>query len=121
MPAPTDHLQRLLLAWRVLLGRSTGRDPVKLVLQALPCIFVLFDIGGMACRACGIGVERFWHCPIASASLSEFWGQRWNRIVSGLLREVLCLPLARRTGAVPAMFVVFFYSGLFHETFSIAA
>src|SRR5262249_4312065 len=62
-----------------------------------------------------------WHNPVAATSLADFWGRRWNRIFSGMLREVLFLPLARRIGAVAALFAVFLYSGLMHENFSVAA
>lgn len=84
-------------------------------------LFVRFDVAVMIFRGLGFGVERFWHCPIASTSVAEFWGVRWNRLVSGFLREVVFLPLARRAGATAAMAVVFFYSGLYHETFSFIA
>jgi alginate O-acetyltransferase complex protein AlgI len=74
----------------------------------------------MIFRALGFGVERFFYCPIASTSVAEFWGVRWNRLVSGFLREVIFQPLARRAGATVALAAVFFYSGLYHETVSVA-
>ena len=67
-------------------------------------------------RWLGFGVEKCWHCPVAATSVAEFWGFRWNRIMSGLLREVLFVPLARRVGATLALLAVFLYSGLLHET-----
>jgi hypothetical protein len=84
-------------------------------------LFAVFDGLALLYRACGIGVEKLWHCPIASTSLMDFWGQRWNRIFSGMLREVLFLPLARRLGPTLALFAVFLYSGLLHESLSVAA
>jgi alginate O-acetyltransferase complex protein AlgI len=72
-------------------------------------------------RDCGIGVEKLWDCPIAATSLMDFWGRRWNRIFSGMLREILFLPLARRLGPTLALFAVFLYSGLLHENFSFGA
>jgi len=84
-------------------------------------LFAIFDAWALLCRACGVGVEKLWHCPLAATSLSDFWGQRWNRIFSGMLREVLFLPLARRFGGAVALFAVFVYSGLLHENFSVAA
>jgi alginate O-acetyltransferase complex protein AlgI len=83
--------------------------------------FALFDAWALLYRACGVGVEKLWHCPIAATSLSDFWGQRWNRLFSGMLREVLFLPLTRRFGGTVALFAVFVYSGLMHEGFSVAA
>jgi D-alanyl-lipoteichoic acid acyltransferase DltB (MBOAT superfamily) len=66
----------------------------------------------------GFAVEKLWDCPIAATSLGDFWGRRWNRIVSGCLREVVFLPVARRAGAKVALLAVFLYSGLYHELFS---
>jgi hypothetical protein len=82
-------------------------------------LFALFDAWALLYRAAGVGVEKLWHCPLAATSLRDFWGQRWNRIFSGMLREVLFLPLARRLGPALALFVVFLYSGLLHENFSV--
>jgi alginate O-acetyltransferase complex protein AlgI len=84
-------------------------------------IFVIFDAWALVYRACGVGVEKLWHCPVAATSLADFWGQRWNRIFSGMLREVLFLPLARRLGPSLALFAVFIYSGVMHENFSVGA
>src|SRR5262245_30805839 len=81
-------------------------------------LFVRFDVAVLIFRWLGFGVEKCWHCPVAATSVAEFWGFRWNRIMSGLLRDVLFVPLARRIGAGLAMLAVFFYSGLLHETCS---
>jgi alginate O-acetyltransferase complex protein AlgI len=84
-------------------------------------MFVLMDAWALVYRACGVGVEKLWYCPVAATSLTDFWGRRWNRIFSGLFREVLFLPLARRVGAGLALSAVFVYSGVLHENFSVAA
>jgi hypothetical protein len=73
------------------------------------------DFYGLIFRAMGFAVEKVWHCPVAATTLGEFWGQRWNRIVSGFLREVVFFPVARRVGARAALFAVFVYSGVYHE------
>jgi alginate O-acetyltransferase complex protein AlgI len=102
--------------WPVSLRIASG-----LVGYAYLLLFALFDAWALVYRACGVGVEKLWHNPAASASLADFWGRRWNRIFSGMLREVLFLPLARRFGATAALFAVFLFSGLLHENFSVAA
>jgi hypothetical protein len=79
------------------------------------------DFWALIFRAMGFAVEKLWDCPIAATSLGDFWGRRWNRIVSGFLREVLFLPLARRTGPGVALFAVFLYSGFYHEGVSFMA
>lgn len=47
-------------------------------------------------RACGVDVPTLQRNPILSRSLAEFWGQRWNRVVGGWLREFFFDPLARK-------------------------
>jgi alginate O-acetyltransferase complex protein AlgI len=77
-----------------------------------------FDFYALVFRAMGFPVEKLWDCPVAATSVGEFWGRRWNRVVSGMLREVVFLPLARRAGAGVALFVSFLYSGMYHECLS---
>jgi hypothetical protein len=89
------------------------------------CTFLMLiarlDFYALIFRAMGFAVEKAWDCPIAATTLGEFWGQRWNRIVSGMAREIIFFPLARRAGARFALFAVFLYSGLYHEIVSFIA
>jgi Membrane bound O-acyl transferase family len=84
-------------------------------------LFARFDFHALIFRAMGFAVEKLWDCPIAATTLGDFWGRRWNRIVPGVLREVVFLPVARRAGAKVALLAVFLYSGLYHELFSFMA
>src|SRR5271166_6759595 len=88
---------------------------IALVGFSFLAFFARLDLWALIFRAAGIPVEKPWHCPVASTTLGEFWGQRWNRIVSGMAREILFFPLARRVGARVALFFVFLYSGFYHE------
>ena len=47
-------------------------------------------------RALGVELPRINDYPILATTLTEFWGRRWNRVVSGWLSENLFMPLARR-------------------------
>jgi hypothetical protein len=47
-------------------------------------------------RAIGLDSPRIHRTPIASRSLAEFWGDRWNRVVGTWLRGRLFVPFARR-------------------------
>ena len=76
------------------------------------------DVWALVFRAMGFPVEKLWDCPIAATSLGDFWGRRWNRLVPGMLREVIFIPVARRAGARFALLAVFLYSGLYHEFIS---
>jgi hypothetical protein len=91
---------------------------VALVGFTLLTLFARLDFYALIFRALSFPVEKFWDCPVAATTLGDFWGRRWNRLVSGLLRDVLFLPLARRVGARWALFVVFLYSGFYHEAVS---
>jgi hypothetical protein len=84
-------------------------------------LFVRFDFAALLFRWMGFQVEKLWWCPVAATTLGEFWGQRWNRVVSGMFREVVFLPLARRSSPQVALFAVFLYSGVYHELFSFMA
>jgi hypothetical protein len=85
------------------------------------CLMARLDVWALIFRAFGIPVEKLFVCPVAATTLGEFWGQRWNRIVSGMLRDVVFMPVARRAGVRTALFVVFLYSGLYHEIVSFIA
>ncbi len=91
---------------------------VALVGFALLALFARLDFDALIFRVLGFPVEKFWDNPVAAVTLGDFWGRRWNRLVSGLLRDVVFLPLARRVGARPALFAVFLYSGYYHEAVS---
>ncbi|MGB0581941.1 MAG: MBOAT family protein [Limisphaerales bacterium] len=53
--------------------------------------------------------------PLLAASLSDFWGNRWNRGFNVPARRHLFLPMAREHGVVVATMIVFGVSGLLHE------
>jgi hypothetical protein len=78
-------------------------------------LFALCDLLALIFRLMGFPVEKLWDCPVAARSLDDFWGRRWNRIVSGCLREVIFFPVARHASAKVALLAVFAYSGLYHE------
>lgn len=52
--------------------------------------------------------------PWMSRSLSEFWGTRWNRVVSHWLRVHVFLPIHIRFGPIAGVFGTFAVSALLH-------
>jgi hypothetical protein len=64
-------------------------------------------------NALGVTVPALMQSPYRSASISEFWNERWNSGASCLLRNVCYKPLAR-SGVALAMFTTFFVSGIVH-------
>ncbi len=94
---------------------------VALVGLAFVRLFAAFDFWALVFRRLGFPVEKPWDNPAAATSLRDFWGRRWNRIMSGMLRDLLFTPLARHVGVVAATAAVFLYSGVFHEFVSVLA
>jgi membrane bound O-acyltransferase family protein len=83
--------------------------------------FGLADLWVVLYQKMGIAVGKLWVNPAAATGLGDFWGRRWNRVYSGMLREIAFAPLLYRVGPKWAMFAVFLYSGLIHEIASVAA
>lgn len=94
---------------------------VALVGLAFVRLFAAFDLWALVFRRLGFPVEKPWDNPAAATSLRDFWGRRWNRIMSGMLRDLLFTPLARHVGVVAASAAVFLYSGVLHEFVSVLA
>ncbi|MFI5456229.1 MAG: MBOAT family protein [Isosphaerales bacterium] len=99
----------------------TIRFWIALVGLGFLSLFARLDVAALIFRAMGFPVEKLMDCPIAATTLGDFWGRRWNRVVSGMMREVIFFPVARRAGARVALFAVFVYTGLYHEGISFMA
>ncbi len=74
-----------------------------------------FDLLSLAWRRAGVDARPLCDRPLASRTLAEFWGQRWNRAYVTLSRRLLFQPLRGRIGVRPAMAAAFVASGLVHE------
>jgi alginate O-acetyltransferase complex protein AlgI len=66
-------------------------------------------------RLRGVPVERLFVNPLASRTLGEFWGRRWNLAFHAVARDFVFKPVARRRGPVAGILATFFFSGLLHE------
>ena len=66
-----------------------------------------------ATKLMGLTVPPLFQSPYRSASISEFWAQRWNLPASELLRKYCFAPLARR-GVGLALLTVFAVSAVGH-------
>ncbi|KAH0716054.1 hypothetical protein KY290_009011 [Solanum tuberosum] len=63
--------------------------------------------------------------PHMASSLQDFWGKRWNLMVTNILRLTIYDPvrsvikdrIPRRWAPIPAVLATFFVSGLMHELF----
>jgi membrane bound O-acyltransferase family protein len=77
--------------------------------------FGLFHILSCACRQLGLNAVPIMNWPIASQSLTEFWGKRWNLAFRDLTYQLLFRPLARFMGPAGALMAGFMLSGLVHD------
>jgi hypothetical protein len=78
--------------------------------------FGIFKLLALAWRSVGINATFLMRSPIASSSLAEFWGRRWNTGFSGPAKGFLHAPIARRIDPWIATMCVFLVSGLTHES-----
>lgn len=70
----------------------------------------------------GFELEPQFNEPFLATSLQDFWGRRWNLMVTSILRPTVyspvrnvCLPLGSRFASLTAIMAVFTVSGLMHE------
>lgn len=77
--------------------------------------FGLLHVVSWGWRRAGVTAPPIMRAPIASDSLSDFWGGRWNKAFADAARRFLFRPTVRRLGARSAGALVFLVSGLVHE------
>ncbi|KAB2033007.1 hypothetical protein E1A91_D05G432500v1 [Gossypium mustelinum] len=71
----------------------------------------------------GFEIEPQFNEPYLATSLQDFWGRRWNLMVTSILRPTVYYPIRRistrllgsRWSSLPAVVAVFVVSGLMHE------
>lgn len=74
--------------------------------------FLLLSIGWRALR---VDAPPIMNAPLRSASVSEFWGQRWNAAFNDLALRLVFRPAVRPLGMASATLLAFLVSGLIHE------
>ena len=77
--------------------------------------FGLFHLLSCGWRCIGVDARPLMNWPLASNSISEFWGVRWNTAFRDLTHRFLFRPLIPRFGTRGAVLVGFLASGLIHE------
>ncbi|XP_016506397.2 acyl-CoA--sterol O-acyltransferase 1-like [Nicotiana tabacum] len=84
---------------------------------------ILAIVSGLAHGLLGLELEPQFNEPYLSTSLQDFWGRRWNLIVTCILRPTVYNPtlslstniLGRKWAPLPAVMGTFVVSGLMHE------
>ena len=77
--------------------------------------FGAFHLIALLWQRAGVNARPIMDCAIASTSVADFWGRRWNRGFSDLVRRLVFAPVRRRLGAAGALLATFALSGLLHE------
>ncbi|KAI3871490.1 hypothetical protein MKW98_011545 [Papaver atlanticum] len=87
-------------------------------------IELLLAIGAALARLLhGVDLEPQFNHPYLSTSLQDFWGRRWNLMITGILRPTVYEPMrpvctrifGKKWGLLSALFATFLVSGLMHE------
>lgn len=88
---------------------------VGMVGMILVLHFGSFHLLSCAWRAAGVEAKPLMQRPLASASISEFWGRRWNTAFRDVTHRFLFRPLNERLGPRWAVLVGFVTSGVVHD------
>ncbi|MDB6139864.1 MAG: hypothetical protein JWO94_2936 [Verrucomicrobiaceae bacterium] len=75
----------------------------------------LFTLLAAYRRSRGRDVMPLMQAPLLTASVTEFWGKRWNHAFRDVAHAMLFKPVTRKYGALAGMWAVFLVSGLVHE------
>ena len=103
------------VARRVPADAPLVRGWIGLVGCVLLAHFGSFHIVALMWQAVGVAAVPIMASPIASPSLSEFWGRRWNLGFRQLAHDFIFRPLHRALGVGGASFLVFVISGVVHD------
>uniref|UniRef100_A0A2P2PJH8 Acyl-CoAsterol O-acyltransferase 1 n=1 Tax=Rhizophora mucronata TaxID=61149 RepID=A0A2P2PJH8_RHIMU len=84
---------------------------------------ILAMVAFLARAVLGLELEPQFNEPYLSTSLQDFWGRRWNLMVSRILRPTVYEPtidigtrvIGRKWAPIPAIWSTFFVSALMHE------
>ncbi|XP_062115574.1 acyl-CoA--sterol O-acyltransferase 1-like [Humulus lupulus] len=84
---------------------------------------ILVTVATLVRVMAGVELEPQFNEPYLSTSLQDFWGRRWNLMVTRILRPTVFVPIFRfsstlighKWAGLPAVIVTFVVSGLVHE------
>lgn len=115
-------IKALLLSLLISLYSYRDRFPHHLLL-AIYCIHIYLSLELVLATAAliaggimnGFDLEPQFNAPYLSTSLQDFWGRRWNLMVTGILRPSVYDPVRRRWGRAAAVMATFLVSGVMHE------
>ncbi|KAI3718639.1 hypothetical protein L6452_19518 [Arctium lappa] len=128
--SPKDYTPRVLL-FIIAIKMFDFKDHLHPILVTCLYAYYLFFIlelllaiaGWFARITVGVEIEPQFDEPHHATSVQNFWGKRWNLMVSGILRPTVYQPartifsylVPERWVSVPAIFSTFLVSGIMHE------
>ena len=119
LAAIAKTLAAIALIWSGAKGIAAGHPLAGGWMGMLGLVLLLhfgaFHLIALAWQRAGVGVRPIMQRPLASRSLSELWGKRWNLGFRKLTHTWVFLPLQKRFGVIPATLASFFASGLLHD------
>lgn len=105
------------LLWGVVprMAAGCGATAIGLLGLGMTLHFGIARLLSIHWRNCGYDAQPLFDRPLASVSLGEFWGRRWNRGFSDAMTLWVYRPLSRRVGSRGASAAVFAVSGVGHD------
>lgn len=96
-------------------GSAMAATPTLLVGVSLVLHFGVFNVLAGLWRIYGFRTYSLFPHPLASKTLSEFWGKRWNLPFTEMCQSAVNKPLAPILGRNFGALAAFLYSGIVHE------
>jgi hypothetical protein len=97
-----------------------GRHPwlagwIGMIGMVMTLHFGSFHLLSCLWRRAGLDARPLMRAPLRAASLSDFWGRRWNTAFRDFTHRFLFRPLSDRWGPRTATAAGFLFSGLIHD------
>jgi hypothetical protein len=108
-----------LLLWVIVRHVPSRNDLLAGWIGMLGIILILhfgaFHLLSLVWRSAGIDARPIMQAPLAAASLSDFWGRRWNLGFRQLTHRLIFQPVRMRSNVKLATMLAFIASGAIHE------
>nr|XP_010906442.3 probable long-chain-alcohol O-fatty-acyltransferase 5 [Elaeis guineensis] len=116
----SSAIKALLLAALIKLYRYRDDFHQYVLLSLCSChVYLALDLVLASAAApaaiLGLEVEPQFDAPFRAVSLQDFWGHRWNLMVSAILRPSVYQPVRAPCGTAAGILATFLVSGLMHE------
>ncbi|XP_030457027.2 acyl-CoA--sterol O-acyltransferase 1-like [Syzygium oleosum] len=130
LKSPMNYIIKCLVIVAFLPAYERKDRVHPVIINVMYCVHVyvglevsLAVVGAMIRVLTGIELEPQFEEPYLSTSLQDFWGRRWNLMVTNILHPAVYLPIrsissraiGRKWAALPASFACFLVSALMHE------